>query len=161
MSSWTKEQLERQPGVQRVKEQESKPQAPAGQPYRFPEGKREQPEAQEQRDFFNRVRSLEVLYPELQMVRSDNAGMRTDKRTAAMAQAAGLRAGYPDIDVPLARKGHYGLHIEMKAGKNKPTQQQRWWLDRLVEEGRYCCVCYSAQEAWDVLCWYLDIRASK
>ena len=121
-------------------------------------GKKNDPEGQAQREFFHLVRSLEPIYPVLQMVRSDQAGMRTHPNQANKAKAGGMRRGFPDIDVPLARKGYGGLHIELKAGKNRPTQDQQWWLDRLREQGRMAVVCHSAHDAWNVLAEYLGIE---
>ena len=121
-------------------------------------GPRNEPEAQEQREFFHLVRSLEPIYPELKMVKSDQAGMYTHPAQAQKAKAAGMRPGYPDIEVPCQRRGYAGLHIEMKAGKNKPTEDQKWWLEKLAEEGRKTTVCYSAREAWEWLSWYLGIE---
>ncbi len=67
MSSWTKEQLERQPGVQRVTEQEGKPQfpagqTPAGQPYRFPEPK----ESKDRRNQTEQRYEQDHLWPQYQ-----------------------------------------------------------------------------------------------
>lgn len=152
-------QLNKMPGVRNVSDSRE-----SGTQMKFPQGgkggprKRNEPEAQEQRDFFHLVRSLEPIYPELKMVKSDQAGMRTHPAQANKAKAAGMRPGYPDIEVPCQRRGYVGLHIEMKAGKNKPTKDQKWWLEKLAEEGRKTAVCYSAREAWEWLSWYLEIE---
>lgn len=52
-----------------------------------------------------------------------NGGKR-DAREAAHMKRQGVRAGVPDLCVPVARGGFHGLYIEMKVGKNKPTDKQ-------------------------------------
>ena len=39
----------------------------------------------------------------------------------------GVKAGVPDICLPVARNGYHGLYIELKAGKNKATKNQEKW----------------------------------
>lgn len=121
-------------------------------------GNKNDPEAQEQREFFHLVRSLESIYPELQMVRSDQAGMRTHPNQAKKAKAGGLRRGFPDIDVPIARNGYTGMHIEMKSKRGQLTKDQKWWLAQLRDQDRKCVVCRSARQAWEELSKYLGIE---
>lgn len=47
---------------------------------------------------------------------------KRDKATAVALKRQGVKAGVPDICLPVARNGYHGLHIELKAGK---TQQPR------------------------------------
>ena len=95
-------------------------------------------------------------YPELELLHHvPNGG----KRDAAMARALkrrGVKAGVPDLVLPVARGGYHGLYIELKDVKNKPTEAQKWWLGKLEEQGYYTTVCYGWQEAVTVLCGYLD-----
>lgn len=49
-------------------------------------------------------------------------------------------------------QGYIGCWLEMKFGKNKPTTEQRWWLEKLTEQGYFCVVPYSMEEAaWWIL----------
>lgn len=59
----------------------------------------------------------------------------------------GVKPGVPDLMFPVARGGHHGMFVEMKYGRNQPTDSQRRWLDRLTAEGYLCAVCWSADEA--------------
>ncbi len=66
----------------------------------------------------------------------------------------GVRSGVPDIFLPVVKeRGMHspdvesGLWIEMKVGKNKPSEQQMWWLKELELQGYRAMVCYSAEEA--------------
>ena len=83
-----------------------------------------------------------------------NGGYRR-KSEAARLKAEGVRAGVPDLCVPVARGGYHSLYIEMKAGKGKPTEEQLRWIWRLREEGMaaYCCV--GAQNAIACIDWYM------
>lgn len=80
------------------------------------------------------------------IVHIPNEGKRSLSYAARMKRM-GLRSGFPDLLVPLARGGYHGLFIEMKYGKNKTTKEQKEWLERLSAEGYACAVCYNASEA--------------
>ena len=69
-------------------------------------------------------------------------------------KAAGTRAGFPDLVYPAKRGRYAGLAIEMKVGSNKPTAHQRGWLAWLGEQGWRVAVCYSADEAFDIIMEY-------
>lgn len=67
----------------------------------------------------------------------------------------GVKAGVPDLVLPVPRGGYAGAYIEMKVGKNTTTEKQREWGKRLKEQGYYVKVCYSAREVEEVLEKYL------
>jgi len=69
----------------------------------------------------------------------------------------GLQPGVPDLILPVARHGYHGLAIENKYGRNKLTQEQKWWISSLEAQGWLTAVCYSADEAIGILRDYLDI----
>lgn len=69
---------------------------------------------------------------------------------------AGVRAGVPDLELPVARGGYTGLHIEMKTETGKLSEPQKWWLTELKAQGRFCAVCYGYKQAILVLEAYLD-----
>jgi len=94
--------------------------------------------------------------PELKLLFAiPNAGVR-HYATARRMKAEGLRAGLPDLALMVARQGYYGLFIELKYGKNKPTEEQKWWLEQLTQEGYKACVCYGFEEAKQTLEEYLS-----
>lgn len=75
-------------------------------------------------------------------------------------KAEGLRAGVPDIWLPVPMKleyapQYYGLVIELKAGKNKPTSEQQEWIDFLGSQGYWCQVCYGWEDAKATILKYL------
>lgn len=91
------------------------------------------------------------------------------KRSYALAnhmKAMGLKGGVPDLFLPFPVCNpieysppdikYHGLYIEMKAGKNKPTVSQQEWIDYLKEAGYRVEVCWSADEAIEVIKNYLQ-----
>jgi hypothetical protein len=74
---------------------------------------------------------------------------------ASKLKAEGVLAGIPDLHIPVAKKGYHGLYIEMKAGKNKPGDNQPLIMEKLRNEGYKCEVCYSFDEFQKVVNEYL------
>jgi hypothetical protein len=84
-------------------------------------------------------------------------GMYTAKRTAALMVGQGLSKGVPDLlffEPTRTMGGSAGLAIEMKRRPNKPSPEQLEWLSGLEARGWEARVCYSAEEAWTVICDY-------
>lgn len=61
---------------------------------------------------------------------------------------AGVKAGIPDIIIPVARKEYHGLFIELKrkVGSNT-SDNQKWWIERLNAEGFRAVICFGFEEA--------------
>ena len=60
----------------------------------------------------------------------------------------GMRRGFPDLFVPEARGGFYGLFVEMKKDqKSRVREEQRKWIDYLSRMGYKALVCYGADDA--------------
>ena len=82
------------------------------------------------------------------------------KRSAAMGarlKAEGLKAGVPDVCLPTAHGGYIGLYIEMKVKPNKPTENQKQWLRDLRRAGHFTAVCYSWEEAKNLIEEYIRL----
>ena len=70
----------------------------------------------------------------------------------------GMRKGFPDNFIPIARGGYHGLFIELKRAKkslSKKSPEQREWVRYLNEEGYKALFCYGAEEAKQVILEYL------
>lgn len=94
-------------------------------------------------------------HPELALLFAiPNGGLRS-KATAAKLKAEGVKAGVPDICLPVAKGEYHGLWIEMKAGRNKPTAPQVQWHMRLSQQGHRVAVCWGWEAARDVIEEYL------
>ncbi len=70
-----------------------------------------------------------------------NGGLRS-KSEAARMKSEGVRAGVPDLCIPVARGSYHSLYIELKAEGGKPTEKQVEWIHLLRAQGMcaYCCV---------------------
>lgn len=112
-------------------------------------------EHDEQKAVFEIAALHETKWPELQLLHAVPNGGHRHKATAVRLKAEGVRAGVPDIDLPVKRGKYTGLHIEMKVWPNKATPEQKAWLKALRGQGRYCTVCYGANEAWAIIMRYL------
>ncbi len=69
----------------------------------------------------------------------------------------GVRAGIPDLCIPMARQGYHALYIELKVGKNKPTPSQLAWQATLNLNGNLSVICYGADEAIKTIEGYMKL----
>lgn len=108
-------------------------------------------EAQEQAALFQWAMLARQKYPQLELLYHIPNGGRRDKKEAAALKRQGVKAGVPDICLPVAIGEYHGLYIELKVGKNKTSKAQNEWIDRLREQG-YCVeVCYGWNNARKVI----------
>lgn len=114
-------------------------------------------EATEQERVINWTRAYVNKYPELYLLYHIPNGGSRNQLEAQNLKAQGVKAGVPDLCLPVARGNFHGLYIEMKYGKNKTTDKQRYWLAELKEQGYETAVCYGAEEAMDKIADYLGI----
>lgn len=120
-----------------------------------PKRKPEQHESNEQTALFRWVAFYRASCPEVDMLyHIPNGGSRHPKEGANLKRQ-GVRAGVPDLCLPVPRGGFHGLYIEMKYGKNKPTPEQNGWLYALRRQGYAAEVCYGWREAMELITKYL------
>lgn len=113
----------------------------------MPKQKRSQPEHIEQCQVFAWTRPLEHVYPRLKLLRSSfNPGKLSIGMRIKMAKE-GAKAGFPDLQLSVARQGYHGLYIEMKVGYNQLSAVQEEMNLALLMEGHQVLVCRSWQEA--------------
>lgn len=77
--------------------------------------------------------------------------------TAVRLKKKGARRGIPDLFLPVQNSCCGGLFIEMKSPEGYLNSDQKWWRDRLLEQGYSHAVCHSWVEAAMTICQYLDI----
>ena len=124
-------------------------------------------EHSEQVVLFDWARSNEARHPQLALMFAvPNGGLR-NVRVGAKLKKEGVKAGVRDIFLPVPRQKTtygfgvgwiHGLWIEMKYGKNRPTKAQKKWLVALEEEGYRVEVCYTFEQARDVIVDYLGLE---
>lgn len=105
---------------------------------------------------FRTVAMHEAQRPELALLFAIPNGGKRDKITAAKLKAEGVKAGVPDLMLPVARGGYHGLFIELKVGDNRPSKSQKEWIAHLLNQGYDCAVCWEWTQAMEILLAYLD-----
>lgn len=95
-------------------------------------------------------------HPELKLLHAIPNGGKRSKSEAARMKAAGVKAGVPDMFLPVARGGSHGLYIELKRIKGgRVSAEQLAWMEELTREGYTCAVCHGWEEARKVIQIYL------
>lgn len=93
--------------------------------------------------------------PELGLAFAIPNGGQRNIITATRLKAEGVKAGVPDIFLPVPQGGFNGLFIEMKAVKGRPSSAQVEYLTALDMQGYDTAICYGFEEAKDVIEKYL------
>ena len=116
-------------------------------------------EAEEQRALFKLCAVLSGRYPELALLHHIPNGGSRNAAEAANLKRQGVKAGVPDIFLPVARKGYHGLYIELKRQEGgRLSDAQKWWIERLRRQGYAVYVCKGARAAARVICEYMNIK---
>ena len=85
---------------------------------------------------------------------------KTHAASGDILKRKGVKAGVLDYFIMRASKGYHGLIIELKIKPNKPSEFQLKYIDDMNAEGYYALVCWSAEEAKQVVCDYLMISST-
>ena len=100
----------------------------------------------------------ERKHPELAWVFAIPNGGYRHPATAGRLKAEGVRRGYPDLGLDVARGGFHGLRIELKRRKGGGlSPEQHTWGVRLMRQGYDWNVARGWEEARDVLLRYLAL----
>ena len=113
-------------------------------------------EHEEQVALFQWAAANEEEHEELKLLFAVPNGGYRPMATAAQLKAEGVRAGVPDVCLPVARGRFHSLWIEMKRKPNTTSDAQRAWLDALRRYGHCAVVCWSANEAINSIISYLE-----
>lgn len=96
-------------------------------------------------------------HPELSLMYAIPNGGKRDLIAAARLKAEGVKAGVPDICLPVPRGGKHGMYIELKRRKGgRATLGQMTWLDALARQGYHCMLCYGWEHARDEIIRYMQ-----
>jgi hypothetical protein len=96
------------------------------------------------------------LHPELRLLYHVPNGGSRNIREAANLKRAGVRAGVPDLHLPVARGEYHGLWLELKSPTGRTSDAQRDWHAALRDEGHRVEVCTDWIAARDILIAYLS-----
>lgn len=115
-------------------------------------------ESVEQQSLFQWAAWQSNTYPELSLMYHVPNGGSRNKAEAGRFKAEGVKAGVPDICLPVARGGYHGLYIELKRLKNsKTSDEQKLWLDNLSKQGYFVAVCKGWENAAQTIIHYLKL----
>jgi len=68
----------------------------------------------------------------------------------------GVKAGFPDLNLPIPRCGYLGLYIELKTPIGSATPEQKDWIAFLSSQGYFACVCKGEDAARRVIIDYIS-----
>ena len=88
-----------------------------------------------------------MAYPGKLISSSSHAGIKLDSRSGALAKKMGYWRGWPDLTIPYARGGFFGMYIELKIIEGVVSDHQRETLRSLRAEGYYAIVARGFDEA--------------
>lgn len=97
----------------------------------------------------------ESTMPQLALLHAIPNGGRRDKAEAAHLAAQGVRAGIPDLHLPVSRGTFHSLYIELKAAKGTLSPEQKRVLPLLAAEGNLVVVARDIQPVCELLRAYL------
>lgn len=111
-------------------------------------------ETEEQQALFQWATYQLKQYPELALLfHISNEGRRNPRR----AKAEGIKAGVPDLCLPVPRGRNHGAYIEMKRRKGSTiTQEQTEWMEQLRQQGYAVACCKGWEAAAKFLLDYLN-----
>lgn len=119
-------------------------------------------EHQEQCAFIEWCERHAGQYPDLAWVAAIPNGGKRHISVAVQMKREGVRAGYPDLLLDVARNGIHGWRCELKiegGTVNKKTQLP--WHERLRAAGYCVDVAYGWEAAARALCAYLGLDAKR
>lgn len=100
---------------------------------------------------------MQLKHPQVyeHMLHIKNEG-KCSLRAGFQANLIGRKKGVPDyfIAIPIGR--YHGFWLELKAGKNKPTKDQKVWLGRLAKQDYACVVAWGWEAAAQCIEQYIN-----
>lgn len=105
---------------------------------------------------WTQVPAVREKYPELALLYHTANERKCSVYQGVHLKKMGVKSGIPDLHLPVARKGYHGLHMELKSKNGRLSDNQKWWLDKLSEQGYLCVVYRDPKEAFEQLVRYLD-----
>lgn len=105
------------------------------------------------------MREVELRYPDaFKLIYHVPNGGHRHKAVAAKLKGQGVKAGVPDLVLPMARAGHFGLYIEFKAMPPfdaAVSASQDAYIHALTAQGYLAVVCRGHIDALECLRAYL------
>ena len=113
-------------------------------------------EAQEQAALFRWAAYSRVKYPALDLLFAIPNGGSRNPIEGRHLKEQGVKAGIPDICLPVPSRHHTALYIELKRRKGgRVSEAQKKVMFKLRKYGNMAVVCYGWEEARDTILNYL------
>lgn len=98
-------------------------------------------------------------YPDVDLLYHIPNGGKRSGREAVRFRAMGVKAGVPDLHLPVAKGMYHSLYIEMKRQKGgRVTDAQNRMIRRLQKAGNMVCVCKGADDAIKTIQAYYALK---
>src|SRR5262245_9032875 len=101
-----------------------------------------QREHEEQKALFTWAALAAGKRPELALMFAIPNGGQRHPAVAKKLKAEGVKAGVPDICLPVARGDYNGLYVELKTVNGRATDTQKQWMADLAKQGYAVQLCY-------------------
>jgi len=119
-------------------------------------------ESEEQQALFQWAHFQKGKYPELELLYHTPNGGRRSKAEAGRFRAEGVKSGVPDVFLPVARGGYFGLYIEMKRRKGgKVSDAQVELFPKLRKQGYQVEVCKGWEAAAETIKIYMAMKPTE
>ena len=111
------------------------------------------------------IKELELRLPDVAALiyHVPNGGHR-HKLVAIKLKGQGVKAGVPDLVLPMARGGYFGLYLEFKATAPNDaavSASQHAWIRRLNDQGYLAIVCRGHFDAMEQIRAYLRLPQTR
>jgi hypothetical protein len=120
-------------------------------------GNRLRSEATEQEHVVSWCLHREGMYPDLKWIHHCPNGGSRQKSEAYRLKAQGVKAGVPDLNLPVQKGSYIGLYIEMKYDDGTIEPSQKEWIKAMKAAGHFACVCYGFDYAIKVIEEYVNL----
>lgn len=114
-------------------------------------------EAQEQCALFAWAATMMRVHPSLAFLYAIPNGGKRNAREAAHLKRQGVKAGVPDVCLPVPRAQYGALYMELKAKDGLVSDKQADWVVGLQKLGNAVYVCYGWDEARQEILNYLSL----
>lgn len=116
-------------------------------------------EGEEQRMLFEWIELKKRKYPELGLCFHIPNGGSRNLLEAHNLKTQGVKAGVPDLFLPVPSGSWHGLFIELKRQKGgRVSDKQRQWLTDLEKEGYRAELAFGWKDASEIILNYLNGR---
>ena len=102
------------------------------------------------------IRWCDLQGPPFDLIYAIPNGGHRNKATAGRLKASGVRAGVPDLVLPVPNRYSGALYLELKTEKGRLRKEQAAMMERLREAGNAVFVVRTLDEAIDLLQTYLS-----